>query len=250
MESLPNELYLLIFRHLHKFDIVCGFCNLNQRFQRIIQSYLYDIDLTQTNLSYKQFVLLMEQIIPVQGSLVRSLKFSVEHHLPLLRLRIRQLINLQSLTIVGCLPHNDNYTFLVNTLSLSTLSELSIHITDQDMFRIISTNASQRLTKLIVQDSLYISHGYFNDIQQMPYINGLSISISSNKILLNIFETMPNLVQLNLLLSDYYDAEDVNLKELPVTLEKLQIEIDYDKWHRTNFELINNLFNLFNNQIN
>ncbi|CAF1233953.1 unnamed protein product [Adineta steineri] len=238
MESLPNELHLLIFRYLHNFDILYGFYNLNQRFQRIIQSYLCDIDLTQTNLFYKQFLLLAEQIIPVQGSLVRSLKFAIVPHLP--SLRLRQLINLQSLTIVGYLPHDDNYTFLTDALSLSTLSELSIHITGQNTFIIISTNASQRLTKLIIQNSLYISHGYFNDIQQMPYINGLSVNISSNKILLNIFETMPNLVQLNLLLSDHYDAEDVNLKELPVTLEKLQIEIDYDKWHRTNFELINN----------
>ncbi|CAF1413174.1 unnamed protein product [Adineta steineri] len=248
MESLPNELHFLIFRYLHNFDILYGFYNLNQRFQRIIQSYLCDIDLTQTNLSYKQFVLLMEQIIPVQGSLVRSLKFSVQHHLPLLRLR--QLINLQSLTIVGYLPHDDNYTFLTDALSLSTLSELSIHITGQNMFRIISTNASQRLTKLILQDSLHISDSYFNDIQQMPYIKCLSIRIDSNKILLNIFQPMPNLVQLNLLLSDYYNAEDVNLKELPVTLKKLQIEIDYGKLYQANFELINNLFNLFNNQIN
>ncbi|CAF1440197.1 unnamed protein product, partial [Adineta steineri] len=247
MESLPNELHLLIFRYLHKFDILYGFYNLNQRFQRIIQSYLREIDLTQTNLSYKQFLLLAEHIIPVQGSLVRSLKFAIVPHLP--SFRLRQLINLQSLTIVGYLPHDDNYTFLIDALSLSTLSELSIHITGQGMFRIISTNASQRLTKLIVQDSLYISHYYSNDIQRMPYINGLSISISSNKILLNIFETIPNLVQLNLLLSDDYDAEDVNLKKLPVTLEKLQIEIDYDKLYRPNFELINNLFNLFHNQI-
>ncbi|CAF4235963.1 unnamed protein product, partial [Adineta steineri] len=189
MESLPNELHLLIFRYLHNFDILYGFCNLNQRFQRIIQSYLCDIDLTQTNLSYKQFLLLAEQIIPVQGSLVRSLKFAIVPHLP--SLRLRQLINLQSLAIVGCLTHDDNYNFLVDALSLSTLSELSIHITDQDMFRIISTNASQRLTKLILQDSLHISDSYFNDIQQMPYIKCLSIRIDSNKILLNIFQTMP-----------------------------------------------------------
>ncbi|CAF1254162.1 unnamed protein product [Adineta steineri] len=225
-----------------------GFCNLNQRFQGIIQSYLCDIDLRQINLFYKQFVLLMEKIIPVQGALVRSFKFAIESHLP--SLRLRQLTNLQSLTIVGCPPYYNNCTILIDALSLSTLSEISIHVPDQDTFKIISTNASQRLTKLIVQNSLYISDSYFNDIQQMPYIKCLSIRIDSNNILLNIFQTMPNLVQLNLLLSDYYDAEDVNLKELPVTLEKLQIEIDYGKLYQANFELINNLFDLFNNQIN
>ncbi|UJR11854.1 hypothetical protein I4U23_016034 [Adineta vaga] len=249
MESLPNELHLLIFLYLHQFDIFHSFFNLNQRFQQMIEYYLCDIDLTQPSLSHKQFLLFIQKIIPIQGSIVRSLKLTVKHNLSSLCPHIHQLTGLQSLTIIGNLLDNKNNTFLVDALSLPTLSELSLELEDKHTLKFIATNASRELTKLIVQNKSYISFTYLDDIQPMPHIKCLTMKIDSPKTLLDIYKIMPNVVQLNLLISNYYHTEDVNLEGLPIIFEKLQIEIDYDKCYRANFELINNVFDLFKNQI-
>jgi hypothetical protein len=99
MESLPDELLLLIFRYLHQFDILYAFQNLNRRFQQIIERYLHDIDVTQENTpSYKHFQLLIKHVLPLQGRAVRSLKLDVEEQkFELFCPFIRRLTNLESL---------------------------------------------------------------------------------------------------------------------------------------------------------
>ncbi|CAF3868905.1 unnamed protein product, partial [Adineta steineri] len=56
MESLPDELLLIIFQYFNRFDLLDSFGNLNQRFQRILEPYLYEIDLIREDLSYQHFV--------------------------------------------------------------------------------------------------------------------------------------------------------------------------------------------------
>jgi hypothetical protein len=234
MESLPDELQLLIFRYLHKLDIFNAFYNLNQRFQRIIQPYLYEIDFTHASVSYKQFSLFLKQIAFSQELSVRSLDIDVEHHVPFLRPFIRQLTGLQSLTIADY---------------FSTVSKLSIHLDGPSVLKIIAASASQTLTTLILHKEFGVSTNDYSNVPQMPYVKCLSISNACTTVLVKLFETMPNITELNLSITSYYNMTEVNLRELPITLEKLQIEIQYNRWHQGSFEKINYLLDLFKNQI-
>ena len=42
--------------------------------------------------------------------------------------------------------------------------------------------------------------------------------------------------------------KNVNLRELPILLQKLQIEIQFDTWYLGSFEIINDMLDLFKNQ--
>jgi hypothetical protein len=78
MEFLPDELLIIIFRHLHRFDLIYSFDNLNQRFQRIIEPYLNSIDLIRENPSFKPFSHFSKHILPVYGHKIRELKLPAE----------------------------------------------------------------------------------------------------------------------------------------------------------------------------
>ncbi|UJR34560.1 hypothetical protein I4U23_027336 [Adineta vaga] len=49
MEGLPDELFVLIFRYLTIFAIICASNNPNCRFQPIINTYFHKIDVTRAN---------------------------------------------------------------------------------------------------------------------------------------------------------------------------------------------------------
>lgn len=76
MESLSDELLLQIFCYLRKFDfVVYSFNNLNQRFQNIIQSFLYEIDLTDSGCpSFRHWHFFIKHILRTQMQAVQSLK--------------------------------------------------------------------------------------------------------------------------------------------------------------------------------
>ncbi|CAF4255251.1 unnamed protein product, partial [Adineta steineri] len=74
MESLPDELLLIIFEYLSQYDLFYAFHNLNYRFERIIACYFNSIDLNQCeNLYYKRFRLFCEDLIPSYGHQINSL---------------------------------------------------------------------------------------------------------------------------------------------------------------------------------
>lgn len=101
MEKLPNELWLLIYSYLHNIDILYSFNNLNNRFQQILITYQYDIDLRTTSFELSQrFV---RHILPVYGQKIRSLilknnyqlQFCIQNKL------FHSLNNLQCLTLMA-----------------------------------------------------------------------------------------------------------------------------------------------------
>jgi hypothetical protein len=100
-EDFPDELFLLIFCYLHKFDLLFAFTKLNRRFEQITTPYFYEIDLAHGHQPFnRHFTLLCQNILPSNGNKVRSVKLAGRKQLKLFRSYIRQLTNLQSLTIL------------------------------------------------------------------------------------------------------------------------------------------------------
>ncbi|CAF0918133.1 unnamed protein product [Didymodactylos carnosus] len=251
MEALPDELLLLIFRHLHKFDILYSFNSLNQRFQQIIEPYLFDIDLTQENsFSYKDIHLFLQHILPLQGRAVRSLKLDGQQF-RLFYIRVCHLINLQSLTLK--LHRFDvqysrqlNY-FLTRALStVPSLTELLLFESGTETLKTISSFASYNLTKL----TLLCSCGDPNldDVSQMPYLKHLSMNLDS-KLLIKLFKIMTNLQELNLAVLHFNDIENFYLLQVPKTLEKLQLEIGLYGNCQSNLQTIKKFLDVFKNEL-
>lgn len=133
MECLPDELLLLIFRYLHKFDILYSFDNLNKHFQRIIEPYSYSINFSEdTDVSYTYFLLFINDILPIYGTNIQSLTLNGYHQIQLLQPYLHHLMNLESFILQSenKIEHSiyvyQFKQFIINILSLSSLSELSI----------------------------------------------------------------------------------------------------------------------------
>ena len=74
LEELPDELLLLICRHLSSTDVLYCFYGLNNRLSQMISGYFRNIVLAQ--LPYKQFEHVCKSILPEIGSNINSLAVS------------------------------------------------------------------------------------------------------------------------------------------------------------------------------
>ncbi|CAM4893285.1 unnamed protein product [Rotaria socialis] len=71
MEKLPNELWQISFSYLHGIEILYSFHNLNIRFEQLIKPYVSNVDLS--DISYKSFKQINDQIFPQYTNQIRSL---------------------------------------------------------------------------------------------------------------------------------------------------------------------------------
>ncbi|CAF3126694.1 unnamed protein product [Rotaria sp. Silwood2] len=99
MESLPDEIYLRIFRYLHKFEILYSFNNLNRRFHQLTVSYHHDIDLSQQNTSYKIVQPYLKYVLPTQAHEIIFLKLEGSEQYKAFSSHIGQLTNLRQLCL-------------------------------------------------------------------------------------------------------------------------------------------------------
>ncbi|CAF1612449.1 unnamed protein product, partial [Didymodactylos carnosus] len=106
MEHLPDELWVLIFRYLHRIDILHSFSQLSSRFQQILQSYYENMNLI--NVSYRHYKILCEQILPLHGSQVRSLILHNSLQLNKFKEHIKQLPHLQYLKLTSDYDDEDS----------------------------------------------------------------------------------------------------------------------------------------------
>ncbi|CAF1272636.1 unnamed protein product [Adineta ricciae] len=227
MESLPDELLLLIFRYLRKPDIICAFSNLNSRFQQIVDPYIHNIDLTPANtVNYKTIRLILDDIVPIYADRIQSLTFDLGRHLSLFRPYVHHFNNLKSLTIESdntreshCLYQLNE--FLTKVLSLQTLIELSLP-SRKEILSTIAYHATPHLSTL----SLSQFHGHILTLYmpKMPYIKRSSIALQNANYLRSLFMIMPNLEELSLSLFNvncYYQGHYP--LPVPVSLAKLTV---------------------------
>lgn len=251
LEYLPDELLLIVFLYLHKFDIIYTFGNLNQRFQRIATRYLYDIDANrEPNVSYKQFSFVLNHIILNERliTVVRSLKLSQKVHLKLFKLHINKFINLESLTLTHNLKYDDYRALAIDTLPLPLLSELSLPHCDLNMLQTIAPfSTSYKLNTLGIVNLL--NTDLISSWPEMLYVKRTFVSINSSvKVLMNLFKAMPRLEELNLSICRHLSHTDTLVTaELPSPLKKLHLEIADGSW--VTIQNVTQFLNLFKDHL-
>jgi hypothetical protein len=256
LELLSDELFLLIFSYLDKFSLIYAFTDLNQRFQRIVEPCLYDIDFAHGNkLFYRDFFFFLKHILPTQGHHIRSLKLAGYSQLKLLRPDVRRLVNLESLVIknehenADCYEHELNQ-FVVEVSSISTLSNLSICPSGENVLKTISSSST--LSKLTTFTLIY-PFGLLNldGVSPMPNVKRFSVTLPRVGTLVKLFEVMSNLVELNISSVNLYGSVNVNEIKVPNTLEKLHLE--YGRFQRliplSSFETLKMFLNLFKSHL-
>ena len=250
MEALPDEIWLLVFVYLKKFDLFYAFGNLNQRFQRIIHPHFYEIDLTQAHISYRQFCYLRNTHILNH---IRCLTLDAKSYLNLLHPYTQDFTNLNTLTI---LKYDRDANLLEKFLLLPSLIELSIS-SDQPSIELLHTIANlstRNLTRLNFPKERHSRYKYAGtlsppDLKPMLNVKCLTIGLISNKTLCKIFKIIPNIEELTFSLIKPTDLEKDEEKQeaeldTPVTLKKLQIELRCD-WSEPSFESVIKLFQAF-----
>ncbi|CAF1025590.1 unnamed protein product [Adineta steineri] len=256
MELLPNEILLQIFSYLHKLDVFHSFNDLNQRFQHIIESCLYEINIIDLgNHSFRRWYFFIKDIFPRHVQSVRSLKLEEEQQFELFNPYISQLTRLESLSLKAdnWLYHYDYYywlnQYLTRALSLSSLTTLTIHGVTISTLKIISLSASRNLHKLIFLKPKFTSNFKVDDIPQMSYVTHLSISLNSTTQLLKLFKLFPNLEKLNLSIIRL-DSYPMYHSEIPITLRKLHLQFlthQYDGY--PNLDCLQKFLNIFQSQL-
>ena len=227
-EVLPDEIYLLIFRYLHKFHRILAFSNLNQRFQRLIVPYLYEIKFIHDNtdtLSYMLFDLFCKKIFPFYAQHIRSLTLTNNQQYELLQSNLHRCTNLKSLTIGSVfMPSQDSLKSML--VSLPSLTNLEIQSSCENMLHTVSCYASSNLT------TICLSHPYGSDtlptiVLRMRFITCLFITLPSARNLMLILKVMCALKELNLSLISLEGSEKLSDEsETALILQTLHIEMD------------------------
>ncbi|CAF0850723.1 unnamed protein product, partial [Adineta ricciae] len=229
MESLPDELFLLIFRYLKKFDVICAFNSLNYRFQRIINSYLTHIDVTRVdNVNCKTLRSFYNHVLPSHGHQIQSITFNFERQQRYFEPYIHLFLNLKSLTLKSDKSRQSYCArqlnqFLVKVLSLENLTDLSLQPRKATL-KLIANHASKNLSTLSL---LLISYCFtLSTVPQIPSITRLSIESDLSCLdLKDVFRIMPNLIELNFTINyDYrhvFSYRTYDDLQIPSSLEKM-----------------------------
>ncbi|CAF1342512.1 unnamed protein product [Adineta steineri] len=236
MESLPDELLLIIFQYFNRFDLLDSFGNLNQRFQRILEPYLYEIDLIREDLSYQHFVTFYKYIAPIQGHYLRVLKLSGEHQFHLFQSLIHLFINLESLTLKSIVFFGfQEYAQLENLLSqalqIQYLSTLSLSRLDAP--ETIASFASSNLTSLILLNEHNFDYSHIQQpISTIKYFS-LNLRQFQSTTFSSVFKILPNLEEFKLsILNFYHKATNQHYRpnvQVPKTLNKLYLEFKHEE---------------------
>ncbi|CAF1574026.1 unnamed protein product [Adineta ricciae] len=255
-ESLPDELLLIIFSHLHQIDVIRTFTNLNQRFQRMIIPFASVIDLTYRNIpSYRLYQSFCQDVLPWHGPNIRSLRLAGNQQLYFIQPQLHRLMNLQSLTLIGERSYDINKfviekQFLIDILTTSScLSELIIFPAERNALHIIASHSSPNLSTLTLL--------FYNDIPNFTlttsliFIKRLYINLWSLKAVKQLLRILPSIEQLYLSLLRFKDSTNCHLIQVPPTLTKLHLEINGFCYSRygPQFDYIYQFLNAFKDRI-
>ncbi|CAF4808777.1 unnamed protein product, partial [Rotaria magnacalcarata] len=204
MEKLPDELWLLIFNSLQKFDVIYSFHGLNLRFQNLIRFYASSIDLS--DLSFKVFLRFCRETLPIHGHMIQRLTIKGTHQLNVFGeeyILLKRINHLQCLTLAQVQVSTEKLdVYLKQIPSLNTL-----HLK-------LSYNSELRLENILSKNMLFLTNlsllehnnYYFQNIRiitqsgtQLPQLKILTIEdLQTTKDLYYLFKMMYNLEELNL----------------------------------------------------
>ena len=259
-ESLPDELYLFIFPYLHKLDLLFSFTNLNQRFEQMLQPYLYEIDLTDhSTISYRQFRSFYLNIFPLYAHQMQSFKLSGYEQVRLFKPSIPQLTDLKRLSIeTKTWGNHANYQAELDdflTVALSSIESLrELSITSDALHSVPSiSEVAQNLTALTFTcyDELWMRS---ISIMPMTSLKSLTIDCESIRNLSGLLDATPNLEEFNLFINKFASRKDcANMIKAPKNLRKLVLKVDRYRKPRQqsplNLEMIKTFLSFFQNEV-
>ena len=253
MERLPDELWLLIFRHLHKVDLLYSFSDLNAHFQQIIAPYADDIDLSDVPFTmYQRFC---EQLLPTRASQLKSLTLKGVHQLRLFEGKVMQLVaTLQRLKLDASdreFRTVDLQSYLKNLKSFQQLTDLHLvcNYCPSSLVESIVANAPSTLTNLI----LVVPPLYFRRLDeplQMSHIKSLTLLPASMGSIAYLLPMMTHLEELTLFVS-ILDSSLIEKKMAfqtePRSLKKLHLQIEQvtGQGHESNFGTLERFLHFF-----
>lgn len=254
MENLPNELWLLIYRYLHDIDILYSFNNLNSRFNDLIKSYEYNINLSDISLKVMKWF--VSKILPVYHDNIRSMIVKNNHQINFCNdNKIFQLIqNLKCLTIITNGGNNDEELIDFLCENLQNLQQLTnLHINGSfELPKIIDNinrHASPSLIHLTLLTSSRINHSRLSI--NLPNLKSLKIHLITVHDLFYLISNLYQLEELYISILNISAPVIVNNISFPTSLIKLHFE--YGSFQsllfRKNFGNIKNYLLQFQNQI-
>ncbi|CAF1446622.1 unnamed protein product [Adineta ricciae] len=235
LETLPDEIFLIIFRYLHKMDLLYAFSKLNSRFEQLITPCFYEMNFTSQNPTlcypYKPYLRFIDYVFSQHGRKICLLKLGSELQSKLLHRRITQFINLESVELIKSYENNDSDEFLKILLSIPSLSHLKLTIKNDDMLKTIVTQATSNLTTLHFVDLPEFQIA--DSCRKLIHVKRLFVSLRDycNRNLPMLFTLIPNLTEANLAIKQFR----FNSSFSAIHLKKLHIEkrnffpTDYDE---------------------
>jgi hypothetical protein len=253
MEQLPNELWLFIYRYLHKIDILYSFTHLNYRFQQLIEPYQYQIDLNDISLnSLKRFV---HHVLPIYSDQIRSLSIQNIHQINFFnKNNILQLIkNLECLTFTIDYDNDSEVidSWLQKFSYMQQLTELRINGSFDFLKTIdnINTFAPASLNNM----TLLSSYGLQSDHHSISSSNIKSLKIHLPNLhgFFNLINNFSRLEELYLSVSDLNFSTRIQNLTIPNSIVKFHLEFGRFKKPllATDFERMKNFLFKFQNQL-
>ncbi|CAF1296984.1 unnamed protein product [Rotaria magnacalcarata] len=255
MEKLPDELWLLIFNSLQKFDVIYSFHGLNLRFQNLIRFYASSIDLS--DLSFKVFLRFCRETLPIHGHMIQRLTIKGTHQLSVFGeeyILLKRMNHLQCLTLAQVQVSTEKLdVYLKQIPSLNTLHLKLSHNSELRLENILSKNMLFLTNLSLLKHNNY----YFQNIRiitqsgtQLPQLKILTIEdLQTTKDLYYLFKMMYNLEELNLCISKF-DPQSLLDNVVPqlLTIMRLEITCTLDSQQTINF--LRDFLFLFEKQLN
>ena len=210
-EDMPDELLLLICRHLNTYEVLNSFCCLNIRLLNTINDFTKEIDLN--SIPSKLIHRFLNEIFPSISSNVRSLIFAENSQRFPIDLEIFN--NLESIQFLN--SFSDNFLININEIKID-LVPIDIQT---DLFKkLFSSNEYSNLQSL----SLNSFHGLtFSNLQltNLSQIKSLTITLKNNVDLFELLYLLSSSIEyLNIHIR--YNGPFKSLSSSPLKLDKLR----------------------------
>ncbi|CAF1925261.1 unnamed protein product [Rotaria magnacalcarata] len=254
MEKLPDELWLLIFNSLHKFDVIYSFHDLNLRFQNLIRFYASSIDLS--DLSFKVFLRFCRETLPIHGHMIQRLTIKGTHQLNVFGeeyILLKRMNNLQCLTLAQVQVSTEKLdVYLKQIPSLNTLHLKLSHNSELRLENILSKNMLFLTNLSLLEHNSY----YFENVNiiaqsgtQLPQLKILTIEdLKTTNDLYYLFKMMYNLEELNLCISKF-DPQSLLDNAVPQLLTIMRLEITCTLDSQQTMNLLREFLFLFKKQL-
>ncbi|CAF1070835.1 unnamed protein product [Didymodactylos carnosus] len=232
-EQLPDEILLLVFKHLLSYDILMAFSKLNGRLDKTIRLLIRGIDLTQ-DLSMTKFQHLCTNVFPFTCENIHRLTLSNEYA-PNQMLLLDQgytgtFPNLRCLTLTQFTDNSVN--LLLKMLKIRSLRELTV-TNIEGLQRLLSGQTIKSLEHHLLHEKhelekleITINEGlsFCQPIKNYFNIKDIRLDVKALDDLFLLFELLPNLKRLRVCVHKYQQTKWNAPLKFPPDLTQFHLE--------------------------